>query len=434
MNKREKGLGTMAVHGAQRPDPVTRARAVPIYQTVAYSFDSTEQAANLFALRPPDFPGGIYNRFTNPTYEVLEQRIAEMEGGIAAASTSSGQAATLLSILTISNSGDNVVASRTLYGGTYTLFDLTFPRKFGIQVRFVDPTPEAFEDAVDKNTKALFAETIGNPKLNVIDIEGISKVASKNGVPLILDNTFATPYLCRPIEFGAHIVMHSLTKWLGGHGTSLGGIVVDSGNFDWKGGRFPELTEPDPAYRGGLNYLEEFGKLAYIVKLKSRLTRDLGPCISPFNAFLILLGLETLHLRMERHCENALSVAQFLEEHPSVNWVLYPGLKSHPTHDLACKYLSGGFGAVVGFGIKGGLEAGKRFIESLELFSHLANVGDAKSLAIHPSSTTHSQLTREQQIAAGVTEDFVRLSVGIEDIDDILYDLDKALKRATQGN
>ncbi len=432
MARREKGLGTIAVHGGQRVDPVTRARAVPIYQTVAYNFESTGQAANLFALQPPDFPGGIYNRFTNPTYEVLEERVAQMEGGIAAASTSSGQAATLLSILTIANSGDNIVASKTLYGGTYTLFDLTFSRKFGIEVRFVEPTAPAFQEAIDENTKALFAETIGNPKLNVLDIERVSEVATNAAVPLILDNTFATPYLCRPIEFGAHIVMHSLTKWIGGHGTSLGGIVVDSGKFEWGSANFPELSAPDPAYRGGITYLEEFGQLAYIVKLKSRLTRDLGPCMSPFNAFLILMGLETLHLRMERHCENAMAVAEFLQAHPAVSWVLYPGLKTHPTHELARRYLEGGFGAVVGFGIKGGLEAGKRFIESLELFSHLANVGDAKSLAIHPASTTHSQLTKEQRLEAGVSEDFVRLSVGIEDIEDIVYDLTKALDMAVK--
>ena len=426
-------FATIAVHGGQIPDPVTRARAVPIYQTVAYNFESTEQAANLFALKGPDFPGEIYNRFTNPTYEVMEQRIAQLEGGIAAASTSSGQAATMLSVLTIANSGDNIVASKTIYGGTYTLFDLTFRKKFGIEVRFVEPTAESFGNAIDSNTKALFAETIGNPKLNVLDIEAVATIAEQAQVPLIMDNTFATPYLCRPIEHGAHIIMHSLTKWIGGHGTSLGGIVVDSGRFEWRRGKFSEISEDDPAYRGGINYLEEFGELAYIVKLKSRLTRDMGPCISPFNAFLILLGLETLHLRMERHCENALTVARFLEDHSLVNWVTYPGLQSHPTHHLALRYLSGGFGAVVGFGIKGGLKAGKKFIESLKLFSHLANVGDAKSLAIHPASTTHSQLTKEQQLAAGVTEDFVRLSIGIEDIEDIIDDLDQALRKAVKG-
>ncbi|MBK5099540.1 MAG: O-acetylhomoserine aminocarboxypropyltransferase/cysteine synthase [Desulfobacteraceae bacterium] len=419
---------TLALHAGQTPDPGTRARAVPIYQTVAYNFHNTEQAANLFALKAPDFPGGIYNRFTNPTYEVLEERVAALEGGIAAASLASGQAATLLSILTIANTGDNIVCSSTIYGGTYTLFDLTFPRKFGINVRFVEPLPEKFKDAIDENTKALFAETIGNPKLNVLDIEGVATVAHEAGIPLILDNTFPTPFLCRPFEYGADIVMHSATKWIGGHGTSIGGLVVDSGNFDWTNGKFSELSEEDLAYRGGLNYLDEFGKLAYIVKLKSRFTRDLGPCMSPFNAFLILLGLETLSLRMTRHSENALAVAEFLKGHSRINWVIYPGLSDHPTHELAKKYLKGGFGGVVGFGIRGGLEAGKRFIEGLKLFSHLANVGDAKSLAIHPASTTHSQLNAEQQREAGVTEDFVRLSVGIEDVEDIIEDLDQGLR------
>lgn len=424
---KEYGLNTQALHAGQKPDPTTRARAVPIYQTVAYNFKDAEQAANLFALKAPDFPGGIYNRFTNPTYEVLEERIAALEGGIAAASLASGQAATLLSILTIASTGDNIVSSKTLYGGTYTLFDLTFPKKFGIGVKFVEPSPEKFKDAIDENTKAIFAETIGNPKLNVLDIEGVAAVAHEAGIPLILDNTFPTPYLCRPFEWGCDIVMHSATKWIGGHGTSIGGLVVDSGNFDWANGKFPDITEDDLAYRGGLNYLDEFGKLAYIVKLKSRFTRDLGPCMSPFNAFLFLLGLETLPLRMERHSENALAVAEFLKEHPKVNWTIYPGLSDHPTHNLACKYLKGGFGGIVGFGIEGGLEAGKKFIDSLKLFSHLANVGDAKSLAIHPASTTHSQLTPEQQREAGVTEDFVRLSIGIENAEDIIEDIEQAL-------
>ncbi|RLG32356.1 bifunctional O-acetylhomoserine aminocarboxypropyltransferase/cysteine synthase [Methanosarcinales archaeon] len=423
----EYRFNTQTLHAGQSVDPATRSRAVPIYQTVAYNFESTEQAANLFALKGPDFPGEIYSRFTNPTYEVLETRVAELEGGIAAAALASGQSATLLSILTIANTGDNITASKTLYGGTYTLFDVTFPKKFGIDVRFVDPTPENFQNAIDAGTKALFAETIGNPKLNVLDIEGVAKVAHDAGVPLIIDNTFATPYLCRPIEWGANIIMHSATKWIGGHGTSLGGLVIDAGNFDWEKGDFPELKEDDPSYRGGLNYLDEFGKLAYIVKLKSRFTRDLGPVMSPFNAFLILQGVETLPLRMERHSANALAVAEFLNDHPRVEQVIYPGLPDHPTHGLARKYLSGGYGGMVGFRIKGGLNAGVKFIESLKLFSHLANVGDAKSLAIHPASTTHSQLSPEQQVAAGVTEDFVRLSVGIEDIEDIVEDLDQAL-------
>jgi O-acetylhomoserine (thiol)-lyase len=426
-NKKKYGFNTLALHSGYSPDPITRARAVPIYQTAAYTFNSTEQAANLFALKPPDFPGGIYNRFTNPTYEALEARIAALEGGLLAAALSAGQAATFLSILTLANSGDNIVASKTIYGGTYTLFDLTFPKKFGIKVKFVDPTPENFKNAIDGKTKAVFAETIGNPKLNVLDIKGVADVAHAAGIPLILDNTFATPFLCRPFTHGADIVVHSATKWIGGHGTSIGGLVVDSGTFDWSSGKFPELSEPDPSYRNGLNYLDEFGQLAYIVKLKSRFTRDLGPCMSPFNAFLFLQGLETLALRMERHCRNALQVAQFLSGHPKVKKVIYPGLPDHPSHDMALKYLQNGFGGMVGFEINGGLEAGRRFIEQLELFSHLANVGDAKSLAIHPASTTHSQLTVEQQVAAGVNDDFIRLSIGIETIEDIMDDLDQAL-------
>ena len=422
-------FNTQALHAGQKPDPATRARAVPIYQTVAYNFKDTEQAANLFALKAPDFPGEIYSRFTNPTYEVLEERIAVLEGGVAAAALASGQAATLLSILTIADSGDNIVSAKTIYGGTYTLFDLTFPKKFGIKVKFVEPSPEKFQEAIDENTKAIFAETIGNPKLNVLDIEAVANVAHDAGIPLIVDNTFPTPYLCRPFEWGCDIVIHSATKWIGGHGTSIGGLVVDSGSFDWADEKFG-INETDSAYRGGLNYLDEFGNFAYIAKLKSRFTRDLGPVMSPFNAFLFLQGLETLHLRMERHSENALAVAEFLQEHPKVNWVTSPGLKDHPTHELARKYLEGGYGGMVGFGIKGGLEAGKRFIEGLKLFSHLANVGDAKSLAIHPSSTTHSQLTPEQQREAGVTEDFVRLSVGIEDVEDIIEDMDQALAGA----
>ena len=421
------GFNTKALHSGYTPDPTTRARAVPIYQTASYVFNSTEQAANLFALKPPDFPGEIYNRFTNPTYEALESRIAALEDGLAAAALSSGQSATFMALLTIASSGDNIVASKTLYGGTYTLFDLTFPKKFGIKVRFVDPEPENFRDAIDKDTKAIFAETIGNPKLNVIDLEGLAAVAHEAGIPLIIDNTFATPFLCQPFRFGADIIIHSATKWIGGHGTSIGGLVVDAGKLKWDNGKFPELSEDDPSYRGGLNYLKEFGQLSYIVKLKSRFTRDLGPCMSPFNAFLFLQGLETLALRMERHSENAMAVAKFLETHDKVDKVIYPGLPDHPTHALAVKYLSNGFGGMVGFEIKGGVAAGSRFIESLRLFSHLANVGDAKSLAIHPASTTHSQLTESQQLAAGVTESFIRLSIGIENIEDIIADLEQAL-------
>jgi len=427
MSNHKYGFNTRALHSGYQPDPVTRARAVPIYQTASYCFNSTEQAANLFALKAPDFPGEIYNRFTNPTYEALEARVADLEGGLAAAALSSGQSATFMALLTIAGNGDNIVASNSLYGGTYTLFDLTFPRKFGIKVKFVDPDPALIRQAIDENTKAVFAETIGNPKLNVLDIAGTAQAAHEAGVPLVIDNTFATPFLCRPFEHGADLIIHSATKWIGGHGTSIGGLVVDSGNFNWQNGKFPELTEDDPSYRGGLNYAEEFGQLAYIVKLKSRFTRDLGPCMSPFNAFLFLQGLETLALRMERHCENAAAVAKFLGNSPKVNKVIYPGLPDHPSHSQAKKYLAQGFGGMVGFYIKGGLAAGKTFIEKLRLFSHVANVGDAKSLAIHPASTTHSQLTPEQQLAAGVSEDFIRLSIGIENIEDIIADLEQAL-------
>ncbi|NOX25651.1 MAG: O-acetylhomoserine aminocarboxypropyltransferase/cysteine synthase [Deltaproteobacteria bacterium] len=423
------GFNTRALHSGYTPDPTTRARAVPIYQTTSYTFDSTEQAANLFALKAPDFPGEIYNRFTNPTYEALDARIASLEGGLAAASLASGQSATFMALLTIAGTGDNIVASNCIYGGTFTMFDLTFPQKFGIKVKFVDPEPEKISQAIDANTKAVFAETIGNPKLNVLDISGAAKAAHAAGIPLIIDNTFATPFLCRPFEHGADIIVHSATKWIGGHGTSIGGLVVDSGKFNWDNGKFPDLTEDDPSYRGGLNYFKEFGQLSYIVKLKSRFIRDLGPCMSPFNAFLFLQGLETLALRMERHCQNAAAAAGFLKNHPKVSQVIYPGLPEHATHAQAEKYLPNGAGGMVGFNIKGGLAAGRRFIEHLNLFSHLANVGDAKSLAIHPASTTHSQLNREQQLAAGVSEDFIRLSIGIENIEDIIADLDQALRQ-----
>ncbi len=427
MTELNYGFNTRALHNGYTPDPITRARAIPIHQTASYSFTNTEQAANLFALQGPDFPGEIYNRFTNPTYEALETRIASLEGGLAAAALSSGQSATFLALLTIAGNGDNIVSSNSIYGGTYTLFDLTFPKKFGINVKFVDPSAEQIRNAIDDNTKAVFAETIGNPTLNVLDIAKIAAVAHEAGIPLIIDNTFATPFLCRPFEHGADLIIHSATKWIGGHGTSIGGLVVDSGKFDWNNGKFPDLTEDDPSYRGGLNYAKEFGQLSYIVKLKSRFTRDLGPCMSPFNAFLFLQGLETLALRMERHCANAAAVAKFLNGHQHVSSAIYPGLPHHPTHTQAQKYLQHGFGGMVGFNIKGGLAAGKKFIEGLQLFSHVANVGDAKSLAIHPASTTHSQLTKEQQSAAGVSEDFIRLSVGIENIEDIIADLEQAL-------
>lgn len=431
MRKKSYKFDTLAVHSGWKGCPSTGARTVPIYQTVAYDLKDAEHATNLFDLRAPDFPGGIYSRFTNPTYEVLEERISSLEGGVAAAALSSGQAATTFSTLTIANSGENIVSSKTISGGTYTLFELVYPKKFGIDVKFVDPSPENFAAAINSNTKALFAETLGNPKLNMLDIEEVAKVAHEAGIPLIIDNTFGTPYLCQPFKYGADIVMHSATKWIG-NGTSMGGLVVDSGNFDWNNGNFPEITEKDLAYRrneGGLNFYEEFGEKAYIMKLKSRLNRDIGATMSPFNAYLFILGLETLSLRMEKHCSNALAVAEFLEDHSQVNWVNYPGNPNHPTYDLSCKYLEHGFGSMLGFGIKGGLESGKKFMENIKLFSHLSTLGESISIATHPASTTQSQLTPEQQVETGVTEDFIRLSIGIEDVDDIINDLGQALEK-----
>lgn len=426
----EKRLGfdTIALHGGQSPDTTTGARAVPIYQTTSYVFKDTEHAARLFALEEP---GNIYTRLMNPTWDVLEQRVAALEGGTAALATASGQAAETVSILNLTKAGDEVVSSVSLYGGTYTLFRYTFDR-MGIGVKFVDPgDPENFKKAITPRTRCLYIETIGNPKLDVPNIEAIANIAHDAGIPLIIDSTFATPYLCRPIEWGADIVIHSLTKWMGGHGTSIGGIIVDSGKFDWKNGKFPDLTEPDPSYHG-LVFSEAFGAAAYIARARVSLLRDLGPAMSPFNAFLILQGIETLSLRMERHCSNALKVAQFLEQHPLVSWVRHPGLPSHPSHELAKKYLPKGTGGMLGFGIKGGKQAGIKFINSVELLSHLANVGDAKSLVIHPASTTHQQLTPEEQLASGVTEDFIRLSVGLEDVTDIIADIDQALKRSRE--
>jgi len=422
------GLETLAVHGGQEPDPTTNARAVPIYQTTSYVFNDTEHAANLFALK--EF-GNIYSRIMNPTQDVFEKRVAALEGGVGALATSSGQAAITYSILNIAKAGDEIVSSSSLYGGTYNLFQHTLP-KLGITVRFVDPSdPENFKKAINEKTRAVFGEIIGNPKMDVLDVEAVAKVAHDAGVPLIVDNTLATPYLCRPIEFGADIVVHSATKFIGGHGTSIGGVIVDSGKFDWTNGKFPELTEPDPSYHG-VSYTEAVGPLAYIIKARVQLLRDIGASISPFNAFLFLQGLETLHLRMERHSENALRVARFLQEHELVEWVSHPGLEGHPSYEKAKKYLPKGQGAIFTFGIKGGLEAGKKLIENLRLFSHLANVGDAKSLVIHPASTTHQQLTEEEQLSAGVTPELVRLSVGIESVDDLIADLDQALKKSQQ--
>ncbi len=423
-----QGFETLALHGGQEPDPTTNARAVPIYQTTSYTFDSADHAADLFGLK--EF-GNIYTRIMNPTNDVFEKRVAALEGGVGALAFSSGSAAVTFSILNIAGAGDHIVSANSLYGGTYNLFVHTLPR-FGLDIDLVDPNdPENFRRAIKPETKLLYAETVGNPKLDTLDIAAVADIAHEAGIPLIVDNTMATPYLIRPVDHGADVVVHSATKFIGGHGTSIGGVVVDSGRFDWgQNDKFPGLVEPDASYHG-LKFFEALGPITYITKLRVSLLRDIGAALSPFNAFLFLQGLETLPLRMERHSANALAVAQHLQDHPKVDWVLYPGLECHLTHGTACAYhYRGLFGAIVGFGIAGGREAGRRFVESTELFSHLANIGDAKSLAIHPATTTHSQLTPEEQIECGVTDDFVRLSVGIETIDDIIADLDQALAKA----
>ncbi len=425
-NRRQTGFETLALHGGQKSDPTTNARAVPIYQTTSFTFNDTDHAANLFGLK--EF-GNIYTRIMNPTTDVFEQRVALLEGGVGALATGSGQAAEFLAIVNILNAGDELVSSASLYGGTYNLFHHTLP-KFGISTRFVDPgNPENFRKAIGPKTRALYAETVGNPKLDTLDIEAVAKIAHENGLPLIIDNTFPSPYLVQPIKWGADIVVHSATKFIGGHGTSIGGVIVDGGKFDYGNGKFPGFSEPDPSYQG-LKYVD-LGNMAFILKARVQGLRDLGPALSPFNSFLFLQGLETLPLRMERHSSNALKVAQFLENHSKVSWVNYPGLESHPGHSLASKYHEGrGFGAILGFGIKGGLEGGRKFINNLGLFSLLANVGDAKSLVIHPASTTHSQLSVEEQFATGVTPDFIRLSVGIETVEDIIEDLEQALNKS----
>jgi O-acetylhomoserine (thiol)-lyase len=420
-------LGTKALHAGQQADPATNARAVPIYQTTSYVFDSSEHAANLFALAEM---GNIYTRIMNPTTDVLEKRLAELDGGVGALVLASGSAAINLAILNLAKAGDNIVSTSFLYGGTYNMFNYTLKR-MGISVKFVDSSnPANVAKAIDDQTRAVFTESIGNPKNNVDDFETIARIAHDNGLPFIVDNTVTTPFLFKPFEHGADIACYSLTKFIGGHGTSIGGAVVDSGRFDWSSGRFAEYTTPDPSYHG-LVYHEALGNLAYILKMRITLLRDMGPCISPFNSFQILQGLETLHVRMPRHCENALKVARFLEGHPSVAWVNYPGLESHPDHERAKRYLPAGQGAILGFGIKGGREAGARFIDSVELCSHLANIGDAKTLVIHPASTTHQQLSDAEQIASGVSPDYIRVSVGIEDIEDIIDDLDQALKASS---
>ncbi|MCL6633316.1 MAG: homocysteine synthase [Alicyclobacillus herbarius] len=422
-------LETLAVHAGQEVDPVTLSRAVPLYQTTSYAFRDTDHAANLFGLK--EF-GNIYTRIMNPTTDVFEQRLAQLEGGVGALAVASGQAAITYSILNIAGAGDEIVSATSLYGGTHNLFAITLP-KLGIQVHFVDPSnPDNFRQAITDRTKALYVESIGNPKCDVPDLEAISTIAHEHGIPLIVDNTFATPYLLRPFDFGADIVVHSATKFIGGHGTSIGGVIVDGGRFDWKAsGRFPGLTESDVSYHGVV-YTEAFGPLAYILKARVQLLRDMGAALSPFNAWLFLQGLETLHLRMQRHSENALAVAKFLESHPAVESVSYPGLASHPSHALAKKYLPKGQGAILTFEVRGGVEAGRKVIHGVRLFSHLANVGDSKSLIIHPASTTHQQLAPEEQLAAGVTPGLIRLSVGTEALQDILDDLDQAL-RASQG-
>jgi len=428
------GLETIGLHGGQVADPTTGARAVPIYQTTSYVFKSTDHAANLFALR--EF-GNIYSRIMNPTNDVLEQRIAMIEGGSGALAVASGQAAETLALLAITQPGDEIVSADNLYGGTYQLFHYTFP-KLGRKVKFVNSTdPTSFKKALTERTRAIYAETVGNPKLDVPDFEAIAKIAHDAGVPFVVDNTVGIG-LVRPFDFGADISVLSATKFVGGHGTSIGGLIVDGGKFNWGNGKFPEFTEPDPSYHG-LKFWDVFGdfpglgNVAFIIKTRVQWLRDVGPALSPFNAFLFLQGLETLVLRQERHSRNALQVAKFLGGHPLVSWVVYPGLEDNPNHPVAKKYLSGRYGALIGFGIKGGLDAGKKFIDSVKLLSHLANIGDAKSLVIHPASTTHQQLTRDEQEATGVTEDYIRLSIGLENVRDIINDIGQALEKAGEG-
>ncbi len=427
----KQGLSTLALHAGQQADPTTGARAVPIYQTTSYVFKSTEHAANLFALK--EF-GNIYTRIMNPTTDVFEKRIAALEGGTGALALASGQSAISLALLAITRLGDEIVSANNLYGGTYQLFHYTFP-KLGRTATFVDSRkPEAFKKAITPKTRAIYIETIGNPKLDVPDFEALAKIAHDAGVPLVVDNTVGVG-LVRPIDYGADILANSATKYIGGHGTSIGGVIVDAGKFQWNNGKFPEFTEPDPSYHGivywdALGNVPGMGNVAFILKVRVTLLRDIGPALSPFNSFLFLQGLETLPLRQRQHAQNALAVARHLKKHPLVNWVTYPGLEDDPNHPVAAKYLKHGFGGIIGFGIKGGLEAGKRFINSVQLLSHLANIGDAKSLVIHPASTTHQQLSREEQEETGVTADYIRLSIGLEDVEDITADIDQALKKA----
>ncbi len=429
MEDKRFGLDTLAVHAGQRPDPVTGSRAVPIYQTSAYVFEDTDHAANLFALQRF---GNIYSRIMNPTTGVFEERIAALENGIGGVATASGQAAQHLTLFTLMEAGDEFVSSRSLYGGTYQQFDVSF-RKVGINARFVDGSDlQQWRDAVTPQTKAFFAETLGNPTIDVLDIESVAALAHEVGVPLVVDNTFASPYLCRPLEWGADIVVHSATKFICGHGTAIGGVIVDAGRFPWDNGRFPGMTEPSKGYHD-LRFFEYFGDFGWLIKCRAEMLRDYGPTMAPNTAWLMLQGLETLHVRMDRHVRNAQRVAEFLEAHPAVNYVNYPGLPSNRYHDLAAKYLPKGPGSIFTFGIEGGREAGRRLIESVQLLSHLANVGDAKSLVVHPASTTHQQLTDDELRAAGVGPEMVRLSIGIEDVDDIIWDIDQALEHSQRS-
>jgi O-acetylhomoserine (thiol)-lyase len=427
---RQFGFNTRQLHAGQTPDPTTGSRAVPIYQTTSYQFRNTEHAANLFALKEL---GNIYTRIMNPTTDVLEQRMASLEGGVGALAAASGHAAQAMAILTLCGAGDHIVSSSRLYGGTYNQFNYTLPR-LGIEVTFVDPTdPQNFERAIRPNTKILYGETLGNPDIAVFPFEEVGAIAKAHQIPLMIDNTFATPYLCRPFELGANIIVHSTTKFLGGHGTTIGGIIVDGGNFDWTAERFANFNTPDPSYHGLVySQLVGVGLPPFIIKARVQILRDIGAAQAPFNSWTTLQGIETLSLRMDRHCANAQRVAEFLSEHKAVKWVMYPGLKNHPDYERAQRYLPKGSGAILGFGIEGGVEAGRKFIDNLKLFSHLANVGDAKSLAIHPATTTHSQLTVDEMLSAGVTPDFIRLSIGLEDAEDILWDLDQALSAATK--
>jgi O-acetylhomoserine (thiol)-lyase len=424
MSDNKFNFDTLALHAGQSPDSATLSRAVPIYQTASYVFKSSEHAANLFGLK--EF-GNIYTRLMNPTTDVLEKRLAELDGGVGALALASGQSATTFAVLNIASAGQNIVSTSYLYGGTYNLFHYTLP-KLGINVKFVDTSdPENVRRAIDADTRLVYMESVGNPKNNVDDFEAIARVAHDAGIPFVVDNTVTTPYLFKPFDHGADIVVYSLTKFIGGHGTSIGGAVVDSGRFPWDNGKFPEIAGPDPSYHG-LNYWEALGNLSYILKMRLTLLRDMGAVLSPFNSFLILQGLETLHLRMSRHVENARKVAEWLEVHPLVSWVNYPGLASHPDFERAKKYLPKGTGAIIGFGIKGGLEAGKKFIDNVKLLSHLANIGDAKTLVIHPASTTHQQLSEDEQLSTGVSADFIRLSIGVEDVGDIIADIEQALQ------